>query len=219
MSFGNKQVPFILAILALACDVLRCVANYLLGYSWADSAFILADLILRVLGALILLALAIALVISLFKRQRVRLVTAALVFVLALKCFEYILPDSKCLIIYGARNRAVGEYGLDSLRRFARDFDRLPDLERYSFALPDKDYGIEDLQNTSLPGTYSFVKSRKSGGPRFVSDSHGIVTVQFGGEPRWGFSISLNGRRIDPPRGYDFVQARASDDIYFELDR
>jgi hypothetical protein len=112
--------------------------------------------------------------------------------------FEDILPPTTNLIVYGMRDRILRDYSLDTLRHFARDFDRLPTLAKNNF-FPTKVYPNEDLANIGLKDKYPFiawVESNGHEGPEAITEEDGAVHTTWGGRPYWGFNVALNGAKL-----------------------
>jgi hypothetical protein len=117
------------------------------------------------------------------------------------------------------RDRILRDYGLDTLRHFARDFDRLPAVPKNNF-FPGKVYQNEDLANTGLKDKYPFIawiKSNGHEGPEGINEEDGVVRIIWGGRPYWGFSVAINGAKINPSTGSNEKKIRVSDDIYLHV--
>ncbi len=109
-------------------------------------------------------------------------------------------------------------YGLDSMRQFARDFDKLPYIPQNNLDGRTKFYWArpnEDLDKTQLKDKYPFLVNCES-----VVEWDNRVSADWGGfENHWQIFVATDGKRIDPehlePRNRII---RVSDDIYFMSD-
>ena len=113
--------------------------------------------------------------------------TIVLIGILALKMLESIMPAPVNLVIYGVRNRIVRDYSLDDIRKFAHDFDRLPNLS------DGKTYLKDDLAKTGLEAKYPFLMTFVSlhyRGPDAVQESDDVVYIS-GSRLQGGVYISV----------------------------
>jgi hypothetical protein len=119
--------------------------------------------------------------------------------------------------MYGMRDRMMRDYSLDDLRHLARDVDRIP----RSPDLPGsttKGWMRDELGETGLKKKYSFLmwpKDPDIQGPSYIAETDGVVDVRWGGAliGHWGFSVAVNGKRIELDPGTKI--SRVSDDIFF----
>ena len=129
-----------------------------------------------------------------------------------LKC---VLPWPHDLILPAMRDGMLRNYGLDGIRHFAHDFDQLPNIPEHNLpGLTQKFYWNADLAKTGLKEKYPFLARCEA-----IVDADNKVHVDWGGfENHWGFSVSVNGKRIDPYLEPSNKIIRVSDDIYFKSD-
>lgn len=213
------------SLLTLFSAVLCLLGEYALNFSvgfyeqslhptfWAMILFLIEYFVLLPL-------LLIIWVICLIKKHHRLWTTTMLAGLLALWCIARVLPPPPAFIMYGMRDRVMRDYSLDDLRHLARDFDRLPPISS-SISGSTKGYMRGDLANTGLSKKYSFLdwpKNREVQGPSYIAETDGIVDVRWGGAlvGHWGFSVAVNGRRINGQP--DSKISRASEDILFVFD-
>jgi hypothetical protein len=164
-------------------------------------------------------------IFSIFKR-RDRLWMTLIITGMLLSCvgINAVMPPERFLL-FGMRNRVVRDYGLGLIRKFANDFDHLPDIgHQYGeIALPIavKTYTSEALLPLGMNQKYPFlawVKSRYSPpGPSYVSEAGNVVSVRWGSGLRgqWGFNVYLRGQKFMPSTDAETYILLASDDICF----
>jgi hypothetical protein len=218
-----KPASIITFIIAVVCLIVRYVLNYWLGYYEESYTPIFNDIFLWLAGFILLLVLIIIWIISLFRKKHRLWTTTMLTGLLVLNALEYIMPRPSDLIIYGMRNRMMHDCNLDTLRDFARDFDRLARLPN-NLPGSTKGYMNEDLTKTGLKEKYPFLNWLKGSGgfegPSSIAETDGVVDVRWGGAlaGRWGFSVAVNDKRINPPAESGIKFLRVSDDIYFIIE-
>lgn len=171
--------------------------------------------LLAFLGFCLILVTLATWIVSLIQKQQRVWTTAVLAGLIVLWGLKYVLPRPPDLILYGLRDGMLRNYGLDEMRHFARDFDKLPKI-------PDNDVGehtklywnITDLPKTGLKERCAFLAQCEA-----VVERDNIVYVDWGGFNYYcGVCVSVNGKRIDPHPQYKARTVRASDDIYFSFD-
>jgi hypothetical protein len=105
------------------------------------------------------------------------------------------------------------------MRRFARDFDQLPDIPINDVDGHTKFYWNrmvnDNLPKTGLKEKYLFLANCED-----VVESDNIVNVDWGGfENHWGFSIGIKGKKIDLHNINSRARiVRVADDIVFYSD-
>jgi hypothetical protein len=107
----------------------------------------------------------------------------------------------------------LGNYNLDDMRHFARDFNQLP--RRPNAPASKKSYYNDDLAKTGLKEKYPFLAWCE-----FIVETNDVVHVYWGGfENHWGFAVAVNGKRIDPQNLAPSAKIiRVSDDVFFNSD-
>ncbi|HXB58404.1 MAG TPA: hypothetical protein VNU95_02510 [Candidatus Acidoferrales bacterium] len=200
-------------------QIARYVLDYYLGHSEKSYTPIFIESFLFVLNFLLLLVFTIVWLVTIVKGKNNPRITATWVLLLILILPEplHLISPPADMIIYGMRERLLRDYNEETLRNLAHDFNRLP-------VLPDnptgrKIYLNRNLAQTDLPSKYSFLEwiSRPgSSGPAYISERNDVVDVRWGGSltGHWGFSVAVNGVKIDPPTGASIKSIRISNDIY-----
>jgi len=209
------------SLIFLALSVICSVVWYLSDYFGSTYSPIIVGLVMRLVCGIIIFFQMLVCILALFYKRDGCLAVVVLVLLLGLNVVNDAVPYPDDLIIYGLRDRIMKDYGIESLRRFARDVDKLPPNLKYTEFLPNKIYRAEDVANTKLTDTYPFLKWYESAdlkAPNFLSEWDGIVGVSWGGRPHWGFYVSVNGKAENPPQGLDAKVLRVSDDIYFVME-
>lgn len=187
-------------------------------YQKSFSPIVFQTLLLGFLGFCLILVAFAAWIVSLIQRQQRVWTTTVLAGLLALWGLKYVLHWHDDLILYGMRDGMLRNYGLDEMRHFARDFDKLPKIPKNDVDGRTKLYWNilknDDLPKTGLKEKYTFLAQCEA-----VVERDNIVYVDWGGfENHWGVCISVNDKRIDPQPQYWARIVRASDDIYFTFD-
>jgi len=218
-----KLTSLIALVLPIIFLMTEYVLNYWYGYYEESLSPISRSMMLELTEFILLLvlllpALLIAWIISLFRKKHRLWTTAMLAGLLALIGFQLIVLHPSKLIIYGMRNRMMRDYSLDDLRRFARDIDQLPRPPNDHYG-STKGFTMEDLDKTELKVKYPFLSWGKGPGfegPSFITESDGLVNVRWGGAlaGHWGFSVVVNGGKANPSL-LDAKILRVSDDIFF----
>jgi hypothetical protein len=224
MKLNCKQTSLSILILAIICLILQYVLCYWVGYFEKSYVPITIWRILGMVGFSLLFVQLFIWIFSLIRRNHRLWTTVMLISLFAFKWFEWFedkLPPTTNLIVHGMRDRILRDYSLDTLRHFARDFDRLPTLPkqnvRYGAVESFKEYRNEDLTNTGLKDKYPFIawiKSNGHEGPEGITEEDGGVYTTWGVRPYWGFSVAINGAKINPSTGSNIKKFRVSDDIY-----
>jgi len=197
----------------------RYALCYWCGYdqrSWSPIGF---QGLLALFGFMLLPVLLIVWIVSLFQKQQRLWTTGMLVGLLALMGLKYILPWPHDLILYGMRDGMLRHYNLDYMRRFARDFDQLPNIPENNLDGKTKFYWNRgknsDLDRTGLKEKYPFLANCED-----VVERDNRVSVDWGGfENHWGFTVAAKGNKIDP----QYLEPnnkiiRVSDDIFLKSD-
>ena len=202
--------------------MVQYVLCYWCGYYQKSFSPILWVELLALFGFILFLAALITWGVSLFQRKQRLWTTAVLAGLLSLWMLEYIIPSPHDLILHGMRDGMLRNYSLDDIRHFARDFDHLPDIPNNTVNGLTKFYWNrrmdDDLAKTKLKDKYPFLANCEA-----VVESDNIVHVNWGGfENHWGFSVAIDGKRIDPnPRNFwssDYKTIRISDDVFLQSD-
>ena len=217
-----KLMSITVLTLAVICLALRYVLNYCFGFYGSYEPFDYA-ILLYLAGDILLLALSITWIVSLAQKKNRLWTSGMLAGLLVLNGVEYAIPSPSDLIIYGLRDRTIRDFSLNTLRQFAHDFDELPRLLTASPG-PAKTYMNEDLPKTDLIEKYYFLTWLKGPGgfkgPSYVAETDGVVDVRWGGVlgGHYGFSVSIDGKRISPIKSNAQI-LRVSDDIFFVRER
>ena len=220
-----KLTSLVTLVFAVICLMMEYVLTYWLGYyeKWMSST--LWIVILRLLGVTIpFFVLLITWIISLFRKKHRLWTTAMLIGLLALIGLMFKLPPPQNMLAYSMRDRMMRDYSLDDLRRLARDVDQLP-RSPDSRPGPTKIFMRDDLEKTGLKGKYPFLsldKDKELGieGPSYICEGDGVVAVRWGGTlvGHWGFTVSVNGGRVNPAESGTKI-LRVSDDIFFSVEK
>ena len=216
MKITIKMASLIFLAISLIASVVWCLSDYF-GSTYSP---ILFGLVMRLVCGIVIFIQILVCISALFYKRNRCMAVVVLVMLLGLNVGGNTEQYHDHLILYGLRDRIMKDYGIEALRRFARDVDKLPSNSKYSKSLPNKMYRAEDIANTKLTETYPFLMSYESGGtrgPNFVNESDGIVGVLWGERPLWGFYVSVKGKAENPPEGLDAKVLRVSDDIYFVM--
>lgn len=207
MKLNFKVISLLFFALAIECLVVPYILNYWLGYyGWSAPNFMF---VLYLLGLILPFVQGTIWLNSLALKSQRLLTTIVLVGILALKCLQTSCSPEN-MIMYGLRDRIVKNYSLDDIRKFAHDFDRLPNLS------DPKTYTFEDLTKTGLEAKYPFLMAFVSlhhRGPDAVQESDNVVYIS-GSRLQGGVYISaaLRENQTIPP-GSDAPILRASNDI------
>lgn len=213
MKLDSKKLSIIILVAVAVCLMFEYLSSYyIINFSPITCSSILGFFIY-----VLFFIQVIVLIACMLRRSRVFWAASALVCVFALVGLKHALPRPGRLIIYGMQDRIVRDYGIDALRNFARDFDRLPNLKSYDFLLPEKVYRYEDIVSKGWLKKYPFLAWYS--GAKFISESGGTVSVIWGGRPQWGFRVSAKGNNVVLPADTDTQFLRASSDVYFYCKR
>jgi hypothetical protein len=215
MKLISKRASLTILVLAVVCLLTRYVLCYWCGYYQKSFVLIYFQELLALFGLILILAALTTWIVSLIQKKQRIWTTALLAGLFALWGLKYVLPWPHDLILYGLRDGMLRNYGLDDIRRFARDFDRLPNLPEHNLAEPNKFYWNTDLAKTGLKEKYLFLAQCEA-----VVEADNIVHIDWGGfENHWGLSVAVDSKGINPPHLVRSNRTiRASDDIYFTSD-
>lgn len=215
MKLISKRASLIVLVLAVVCLITRYVLCYWCGYYQKSFAPIFWQELLALLGFILFPVLLIVWIVSLFQRKHRLWTTAMLAGLLAFMSLKYILPWPHDLILYGMRDGMLRNYGLDDIRHFARDFDQHPNIPEHNLDGHTKFYWNRDLAKTGLKEKHPFLAQCES-----IVEWDDRVHVDWGGfENHWGFTVAVNGKRIDPQHlEPNNKLIRVSDDIFFQSD-
>ena len=222
MKLNSKRISLLILILVVICSILQYALCYWVGYFERSYIPIIIWRILGMVGFFLVFIQFFIWIFSLIRENHKLWITVILFSLLTFKWFEWFeskLPPPTNLIAYGLRDRILRDYSLDTLRHFALDFDRLPILPKNN-VFPGKVYQNEDLANTGLKDKYPFIawiKSNGHEGPEGINEEDGVVRIIWGGRPYWGFSVAINGAKINPSTGSNEKKFRVSDDIYLHV--
>ena len=212
-------------LISLACLLLLAVllihnhhALYWIGYLETSRAFAERDPLIGLLcaSALFLVLLVLLLISLIRKKERIWILFVILlywpIFFLAFKFPSFSDPGE----VYGLRDRILKEYNLDDLRHFAHDYTQTA----VGLSVID---GSVDIRFTpeqtaafdKLKEKYPFLNwgiSKPS-----IFQKNGTTNLDWQGplNGHWGFSVTLNGRKNNPPNDPEFTILPASNDIYF----
>jgi len=114
-------------------------------------------LMIWMVGSLIIPFLFVTWVISCMRKREALLTTLALASVVALKSLESTMPPPDDMVLYGVRNRIMHDAGVNTIRDFARAFDRLPVLANDNTNFGTKLYYQDDFAKTDFPKRYPFL--------------------------------------------------------------
>jgi hypothetical protein len=210
----SKRASLLVLVLAIVCRMARYALCYWCGYyqkSWAPIGW---QEILALLGFVFFLVLLILWLVSLFQRKQRAWTTAMLAGLLVLMAIKYVMPSPHDLILKGMNDGMLRNYKIDDMRRFAHDFDQLPRLPD-TLEIYKQFYWNEDLNKTNLKEKYPFLATCEA-----CMKWDNRVHVDWGGfENHWGFTVAVDGKRIDPQHlEPDNKIIRVSDDIFFQSD-
>jgi hypothetical protein len=214
MTLISKRAFLIVLVPAVVCLMARYALCYWCGYDQRSWAPIFFQELLALFGFILTLIALVAWIVSYINGQQFAWTTALLTSLFAM----YFLPSPHDLILYGLRTGMLRNYGLDSMRQFARDFDKLPYIPQNNLDGRTKFYWArpnEDLDKTQLKDKYPFLVNCES-----VVEWDNRVSADWGGfENHWQIFVATDGKRIDPehlePRNRII---RVGDDIYFMSD-
>ena len=206
-------------VLAVVCLISRYALCYWCGYyqkSWTPIGY---QELLALFGFILFPAQLTVWIFSLFQRQHRLWTTAMLAGLFALWGLKFVLPWPHDLILRAMRDGMLRNYGLDGVRHFAHDFGQLPNIPENNLDGRTKFYWNKgknsNLAKTGLKEKYPFLTNCED-----VVEWDNMVHVDWGGfENHWGFSVALDGKRIDPEHLEPSNKIiRASDDIFFISD-
>jgi hypothetical protein len=171
-------------------------------------------MLLALFGLIFYPVLLITWIFSLLQRKHRLWTTAMLAVLLTLLGLKYIMPWPHDLILYGMRDGMFRNYNLEDMRHFARDFDQLPRLP-HTLKTFKLSYRNSDLAKTGLKEKYPFLAWCEG-----IFERDDVVYVFWGGfENHWGFSVAVNGKRIDTQNLAPSAKIiRVSDDVFFNSD-
>ena len=211
-----KRMIALLALMGI-CLASRYALNYWLGYHEQSYLPLAWQLLLVLISFVVFLYLLFIWIISLVRKNQRLWTTGMIVIVFILMGLGWVLPP-RDMIIYGLRERLLQDYTLEELRSFAKDIDQaLP--QSHQISRNTKILDREDLTKNGLKEKYSFLSWMKvahSDGPAYVSEKGGVVNVRWGSSflGRWGFSVAVNGGKLDLPSESYSKALRLSDDIF-----
>lgn len=219
-----KIFSFLFLVIIVTVIIGRPILAYWIGYyEWSFKPLFVSFLldIIKDVSFLALLTIWITALVT--KKQK--LVSALfLLFSVILFGLNAVFPTDGAMIVLGLKNRLIDDCSLDNLREFAQEFNCTPSTENQNH-LGVKSFNQEDLAKTSFKNKYPFLAWVDSGfgkGPSGVSEYNQNVHVRWGGAlvGHWGFSIGVNGAKVDLPSELGSTVIRLSDDIVviYELD-
>lgn len=214
MKLSSKRVSLTVLVLAVVCLITRYVLCYWGGYYQKPFTPFYYQELLALAGLTLFPVLLITWIFSLLQKKNRLWTTAMLAGLLTLMGLKYIMPWPHDLILYGMRDGMLRNYKLDDMRHFARDFDQLPRLPN-GLPGPTKFYWNKDLAKTGLKEKYPFLAWCEA-----ITETDDVVYVSWGGfENHWGFSVAVNGKRIEPQILAPSAKIiRVSDDVFFNSD-
>jgi hypothetical protein len=219
MKLISKRAVIGIFTLAVVCLISRYVLCYWCGYYQESFAPIGLQELFAFFGLVLILAAFITWIVSLIKKQQRIWTTTLLAALFSLWGLKYILPWPHDLILYGLRDGMLRNYGLDDMRRFARDCNQLPDPPVNDVDWYTKFYWNrrvdDDLSKTKLKDKYLFLANCED-----VVEFDNKVHVDWGGfENHWGFSVEVSGKKIDiSDINPQARHIRVADDIVFYSD-
>ena len=220
MELISKRSCFVVFALAILCLISRYILCYTCGYYQESFSPISLQELLAFLGLVLIFVTFVIWIVSLVRKRQQHLATTLLVSLFVLGGLKYVIPWPHDLIIYGLRAGMMQNYGLNEMRRFARDFDKLPKIPNNDVNGHMKLYWNrlknDDLPKTGLKQKYPFLANCEA----VVEWDDNVVHVEWGGfENHWGFSVSVDGKRIDRPHLEPRNRIdRVSDDVFFTSD-
>ena len=215
MKLVFKRASLVVLVLAIVCQMVQYVLCYWCGYYQKSFSPILWVELLALFGFILFLAALITWGVSLFQRKQRLWTTAVLVGLLSL----WMLPSSHDLILHGMRDGMLRNYSLDDVRHFAHDIEHLSSSS-VSLVAGERIFMHQDLDlaKIRLKEKYPFLTWCMC-----IAERTNVVSVEWGGfENHWGFTVAIDGKRIDPnPRNFwspDHKTIRISDDIFLQSD-
>lgn len=205
-------IVFILGVIVLLTRYILC---YSCGYYQTSFTPMGYNYLLALFGLFLFLALFVVWIESLFRRQQRVWTTIAFAGLLALACLKYLTFWPHDMVRYGLRNGMLQHYGVDEMRRFAADFEKLP-RRPDTISGYDKFYdnrpGVDELVGTGLKEKYPFLVRCE-----FMRKIGNTVCVNWGGfDNHWGFCVTTDGKPSEPNTGWASGKSLfVGDDIYF----
>lgn len=226
-----KIVTIAWLVLAALIVVLHHAAFYGLGYFETPAFFAFTDRFFAVMTefALFLLFLIPAAISDLAKKGRLWSVIGLAGFwpvvIVTFLIVGRVAPARDDLVVRGLRDRVMRDFKPEELHRFARDVDASGLLVDQDLVNEGDTSGFTAAQRTALQRldkAYAFMHWLNDGdqwhGPSITNYAQpGVVDFEWGGgqRGRWGCSVSIDGKRNDPPPDPPANILRVSDDIYF----
>jgi hypothetical protein len=193
--------------------VMQPKVNYYLGFCLIPNSDWGSLFVVRCIATIAIFAYSILLIALLARRLKYILHTSLLSTLIILLLANLGRPDPNNAIIYGLKDRFLGDLQVDGLIQFARDVDGLPNPDK---SLDDKVFMHEDMQlvEMRLHPKYSFLEGEYA--PSSVEEIDGVVNVWWG-RRQWGFSVNVPGSTNKPLsfRNGDLIILPVNENILF----
>jgi hypothetical protein len=212
MKFIAKGYLLVFVITAI-CVLAQPALSYCFGYYGSPASPLFFFVILRLCRLALFAALVVALITAVIQKQKCLLAAGAMIAFIAINLLANMLFGPSAIILRGMQNRIGQDHNFDELRRFAREFDKLPQLSNSNFASPSKTYTYQDLIKAGVVGKYPFLSCL--GTPITIEKSNVVCILS--GRPLKGVYVTVDGTEINSADYSNAETFRASDDIVFAV--
>jgi ABC-type transport system involved in multi-copper enzyme maturation permease subunit len=212
MTFAAKSYTLVLVI-AVICVIMEAFVSYSYGYYGSPESYVFFLVLIRSGWMLLFIVLIVALIRATFQRKKRLLTLVSMLALITLNLVSNKLVRPNALILRGMQKRILQDHDLSELRKFAREFDRLPHIATSDVTASSKTYTKGNLTESGLVAKYPFLSSL--GAPTAIEDGNVVCVVA--GRPRKGVFITIDGRPIDSEKFSNDEVFRPSIDIIFAV--
>jgi hypothetical protein len=218
----TKIISTTCLVFLVAILVVNYSANYSMGFEESSFSILADPVMMGIPWLLIATFLILTWVSSLIRRKCYWWTTAMATGLVVLMAIEHFAPGARGLIVYGLRDRVMQDYGLDGLRRFARDVNQ-NGLLRDGGGVSHGDISqLSDSEKTAyeeLEQKYTFLHWMSGSTSILNYQDNNVVNFEWGGalSGHWGCSITIDGQKNESEIESGSMIVPVSDDIYFYL--